>query len=159
MSTTPDQQLIEQDLAAPEFRCGEIEGKWRHVATNWPHVIIAVSAGTRPNGPPEYVFRFDCSGYRQSAPTARPWDSETNTPLPSSRWPTGRSVVPSVFRYEWKGGSCLYLPCDRVAFEGHANWTHEHPNRLWDTSRGIVCYLEQLHDLLNSRDYTGPVSP
>jgi hypothetical protein len=151
----PDELLFEHDLAAAEFRCGEIEGRWHHVATTWPQVVIAVSAASRPNAPFEYGFRFECTGYRQSPPSARPWDLASNAPLALNRWPTGRSIVPSVFRPQWKDGSCLYLPCDRMAIEGHANWNHEHPARLWNPSRGIVCYLEQLHDLLNSNDYTG----
>jgi hypothetical protein len=87
--------------------------------------------------------------------TAQPWDLIANAALPSSQWPTGRAIVPSVFRPQWKNGSCLYLPCDRMSIEGHGNWHNEHPARLWNPSRGIVCYLEQLHDLLNSNDYTG----
>lgn len=151
----PDQRLLQQDLAAGAFRCGEVEGRWRQVATTWPHVIIAIAAAERAGAPPEYVLRFDCSGFPQSPPTAQPWCLDANKPLPAARWPTGRSIVPSVFRPEWKGGTCLYLPCDRVSIEGHANWMHEHPSRLWQPARGIVCYLEQIYDLLNQGDYTG----
>lgn len=151
----PDRRLVEDDLAAPEFRCGEIEGRWRYVATAWPHVVITVAAAPRPAAPPEYGFRFECTGYRQSAPTAQPWDVSANAALAPNRWPTGRSILPSIFRPQWKDGTCLYLPCDRLSIEGHGNWQHEHPGRMWNPARGIVCYLEQLHDLLNSNDYTG----
>lgn len=154
-TTPPDLLLLEGDLAASEFRCGEIEGRWRHISTIWPYSVIAVTAASRPNASPEYGFRFECTGYRQVPPTAQPWDLALNAALAVGRWPTGRSIVPSVFRPQWKNGTCLYLPCDRMAIEGHANWQHEHPGRLWNPSRGIVCYLEQLHDLLNSNDYTG----
>ena len=155
----PDQLLLERDLTAPEFQCGEIEGRWRHVTTAWPHVVIAVSAALRPSAPTEHGFRFECTGYRQSPPTCQPWDLAANAPLPFNRWPTGRSIVPSVFRTSWKDGKCLYLPCDRMSIEGHVNWHHEHPSRLWNPSRGIVCYLEQLYDLLTQNDYTGVCSP
>ena len=151
----PDQMLLEADLAAPEFRRCQIEGKWRHVATNWPHVLLAVSADDPTYAPAEYTFRFECSGYRQTPVTAQPWDLAGNVPLPPPRWPAGRSIVPSVFRPDWKGGQCLYLPCDRISIDGHQNWLHEHPNRLWQPSRGIICYLEQIHDLINQSDYTG----
>lgn len=151
----PDRALLERDLAAVEFRCGEFDGRWRHVATAWPHIVIAVSTAPRPNSPAEYGFRFECTGYPQSPVTAQPWDLAANAPLATSRWPTGRAIVPSVFRKEWKEGRCLYLPCDRMSIEGHANWHQEHPSRLWNPARGIVCYLEQLHDLLSSNDYTG----
>lgn len=151
----PDRALLERDLLAAEFRCGEIEGRWRHVETSWPHVVIAVSAAPRTNAPAEYGFRFECSGYRQVAVTGGPWDLAVRAQLAPQRWPTGRSILPSIFRPEWKNGECLYLPCDRRSMEGHGNWSAVHPARLWDPRRGIQCYLEQLHDLLNSSDYTG----
>ena len=151
----PDRMLLESDLAAPSFRCGEIEGKWRHVATAWPHALFAVQAAERPNAPAEYGFRFECTGYRQTPPTAQPWDLQANTPLPPPRWPAGRAWVPAVFRTDWHGGQCLYLPCDRIAIEGHQNWPQQYPNRLWQPLRGIICYLEQIHDLLNQSDYSG----
>lgn len=151
----PDRLLLEQDLAAPEFRCGELEGRWRQVATAWPHTIIAVSAAERPNAPREYGFRFECTGYRQTPATAQPWDWVAGSALPFNRWPTGRSILPSIFRPEWKGGQCLYLPCDRLSIEGHDRWFDEHPSRLWQPQRGIICYLEQLYDLLHQSDYSG----
>ena len=67
----PDRAMLEQDLAAPEFRCGEIDGRWRKVLISWPHVVLAVSAPLRPNSPAEYGFRFECSGYRHR-PANRP---------------------------------------------------------------------------------------
>jgi hypothetical protein len=154
----PDRVLFEQDLAAPEFRCGEIEGRWRHLATRWPHAIFAVPAPERPNAPREFGFRFECSGYRQNPTTAQPWDLDADGPLPPNRWPTGRSMVPSVFRPGWKNGQCLYLPCDRLSIDGHTDWHHQHPSRLWQPARGIICYLEQLYELLNQSDYTGVCS-
>lgn len=153
----PDQLLLDRDLSAAEFRCGEMEGRWRHISTPWPHALIAVAAKRLPGGPAEYAFRFECTGYRQSAPTAQPWSIATNLALDFKDWPTGKSIVPSVFRPQWKEGRCLYLPCDRMSIEGHANWSHEHPGRLWNPTRGIICYLEQIHDLLNSSDYTGVI--
>jgi hypothetical protein len=151
----PDRVLLELDMAAPEFRCGEIEGRWRHVATDWPHVVIAVAAPPRPGAPEEYGFRFNCSGYRRIPATAQPWDIKANQPLSPARWPTGPRMVSAVFRPDWKQGQCLYLPCDRMSIEGHDNWRNEHPSRLWLPDRGIICYLEQLHGLFFESDYSG----
>lgn len=151
----PDRLLLEKDLAAPEFRCGEFEGRWRLIGIEWPHVLVAVSAAERPGAPAEYGFRFECSGYRQTPATGRPWDMASDTPLPFARWPTGKHILPSVFRPDWKDGTALYLPCDWHAIEGHDGWVHQHPSRLWQPSRGILCYLEQVYDLLNQSDYTG----
>lgn len=155
VQTPPGLLLLQADLAAPAFRCGEIEGRWRLISFTWPYVVIAVSAPVRPSAPTEYTFRFECTGYRQRAATAMPWDSVANAPLPFARWPTGGPVVASVFRPQFKNGHCLYLPCDRMAFEGHTNWPSEHPSRLWQPTRGIICYLEQLHDLFHQSGYSG----
>lgn len=158
-ASSPAQQLLEQDLAKPDIRCGEGEGRWRHIATCWPHVVFAVAAPLRPASPTEFGFRFECSGYRQIAVIGQPWDLSADAPLPRVQWPTGRSIVSSVFRPDWKQGHCLYIPCDRMSIEGHPNWLSEHPARLWQPARGIICYLEQIHELFNQSDYSGVVGP
>jgi hypothetical protein len=152
---SPGEALLRQDLAAPDFRCGEIDGRWRHVSTNWPFAIIAVSAPERPRSPLEYGFRFECTGYRQSPVTAQPWDLLNNRPLAPALWPMGPVMVSAVFRPEWKGGNCLYLPCDRMSIEGHDNWRTVYPSRLWQSDRGIICYLEQIYELFHQSDYSG----
>jgi hypothetical protein len=154
---SPAQQLLVRDLAAADIRCGEIEGRWRRVAFQWPHVIFAFSAPPRPNAPLEFGLRFECSGYRQTPVTGQPWEFDTNGPLPKAKWPTGQKIVSSIFRPDWKEGHCLYLPCDRMSIEGHPNWINEHPARLWQPDRGIICYLEQIYDLFNQSDYAGVV--
>ncbi len=155
LTSPPDQLMLEQDLAAPEFRCGQFENRWRHIATQWPHVLIAISAAERPNSQAEYVFRFECSGYRNTAVTAQLWDVDQNARLPFNRWPTGDAIFTSIFRFDWRDGICPYLPCDRIAFEGHTSWPVQYPSRLWQPSTGIICYLEQLYDLFNQSGYSG----
>lgn len=155
---SPDQMLLERDLAAPEFRSGQFDGNWRLVTQAWPHVVITVSAAPRPGAPTEFGFRFECCGYPQQAVTAQPWNLDTNAALAAHLWPRGKMILPSVFRPEWQGGTCLYLPCDRISMNGHEVWQSQHPNRLWQPNRGIICYLEQVHDLLNQDDYTGAAS-
>lgn len=156
--TSPAQALLELDLTAINMRLAEGEGKWRRVAVAWPHVVFAVSAPARPNAPTEFGFRFECTGYRQVPATAQPWDLTTNAALAPHLWPTGKSIIPSIFRPGWKQGHCLYLPCDRMSIEGHPNWQTEHPSRLWQPARGIICYLEQLYELFHQSDYTGLAS-
>jgi hypothetical protein len=155
MSTAPDLAMLIQDLAAPDIRCGELQGMWRHVATAWPHVIMALTAPGRSNAPTEYGFRFECTGYRQNPATAQPWSLTAQAALPASDWPVGGPIFSSVFRPGWKQGHCLYLPCDRLSIEGHDNWRNEHPSRLWQPGRGLICYLEQLYDLFHQSDYSG----
>jgi hypothetical protein len=151
----PDERALRADLAAGAFQLGMHLGHWRLGTIDWPLVHFAISAAPRDGSPDEFWFRFDCTGYSLDAPTARPWDNEANQPLPFNRWPGGASRVPAVFRPGWKDGTCLYLPCDRVSAAGHNNWPAEHPSLQWTSSRGIVLYLNALHSLLNSSDYTG----
>lgn len=158
-SVKPDESVLRGHIAAGPFQSGVDRGWWRLVAIDWPYVIIAVSATPREKCPSEYSFRFECSNYPQDAVTAQPWDMDRNTPLDGSKWPTGRSRIPPAFNPGWKGGQCLYLPCDRLAIEGHAGWVNQHPNMIWKAnSSDITLYLGILHDLLNSSDYTGPRS-
>jgi len=151
----PDRAALQLHLAAPDFRCGQIEGRWRLSRVEWPYVVIVISAAPRSNAPEEYAFRFRCDGYPITPVTGQPWDEATNQPLASHRWPGGHQVVPSVFRPDWMGGICLYLPADRQSIVGHENWRTEYPYRLWQPARGILCYIEQVHDLLHSTDYMG----
>jgi hypothetical protein len=149
----PDRLMLDQDLVAADFRCGEVEGRWRHVETRWPHVIISVSAPERGQFPGSFAFRFECSGYREKPVTAQPWDAQRNAPLAAAAWPKGGSHFSAVFRPDWKNGQCLYLPCDRLSIEGHDDWRTQYPNRLWKPERGIICYLEQIYDLFHHSDY------
>jgi hypothetical protein len=153
--TPPDQKAFEAHVAKADFRLGVIEGRWKHLATVWPRAVIEVTASARPPAPERFAFLFELTGYPTTAATACPWDAEKNARLAFSSWPSGKLVVPSIFRPTWKGGTCLYWPVDRLSIEGHDHWRHQHPSRLWRPGRGIICYLEQLYDLLHSSDYSG----
>lgn len=155
LAMPPDRLLLEADLGKPAFRAGVLDGRWSVVRVDWPHVVVSVAAPPRPGGPAAFAFRFECTGYPQAPVTGQPWDADAHGPLAPGAWPTGGPVTRSIFRPEWREGRCLYLPCDRLSIEGHPNWIAEHPNRLWDPRRGIVCYLEQIHDLLHQGDYSG----
>jgi hypothetical protein len=148
---SPDERVLRLHLESGRFRSGVAVGRWRLVSIDWPYVTIAVTARDGI----EYGFRFHCADYPRTAVTAQPWDIERNTPLPGEKWPTGRSRVPLAFNPNWKGGTCLYLPCDRQSIEGHDKWRHEHPALLWDPDKGLCKYLLIIHELLNSSDYGG----
>ena len=145
----PDEKALRGDLESGRFLAGEARMRWRLVSVDWPSAQIAVAS---PDGH-EYVLHFDCSGYPQSPPTARLWDSSTNAPLDVAFWPKGGGRIAAVFRSDWKSGVALYLPCDRTAIEGHDNWRAEHPSKIWSPSKGITQYVEIVHELLQSRDY------
>ncbi|HEX2909857.1 MAG TPA: hypothetical protein VH186_03545 [Chloroflexia bacterium] len=151
----PDERVFRADLDKGPFLSGADRGRWRLISVEWPVVIIAVSASERPDAPGEYAFRLDCAGYPQVGPTAQLWDAEQNGPLPPAKWPGGKFRVPAAFRTDWQGGTCLYLPCDRISINGHDNWRHQHPEMIWSPDKDITLYLRTIYDLLNSSDYTG----
>ena len=149
----PDQRAFEADVAKAAFRLGVVEGRWGLIETAWPYAFTAVTAWDGC----EYVLRLNCAGYPQVPPTGGPWDVIRNEVLAFDRWPRGRGGrVSAVFRTDWKGGTALYLPCDRESIAGHENWRHEMPSKVWRPAGGIVQYLEVVHALLQCGDYTPP---
>lgn len=151
----PDEQAFLDEVTEGGFQLAVHLGRWRIVRIAWPIVVVEITAAPRDGAPNAYAFRFDCAGYPQDPPTARPWLPATGTALPFDQWPTGALRVSAVFRPDWEHGSCLYAPCDRVTIAGHANWRQEHPAYIWRPERGLQQYLEFLHELLNSVDYKG----
>jgi hypothetical protein len=147
--------VLRAHLDAGPFQSGVDRGRWRLVALIWPHVVIAVSAAERPGAPADYAFRFECTGYPKAPPTAQPWDAASGAALAHDRWPTGRHRVPAAFNPSWKSGVALYLPCDRLAIEGHDPWLTQHPALIWSPQGDITQYLRVIYELLNSSDYSG----
>ncbi len=153
--SAPDERAFTADVAKAAFRLAEAEGRWRLLQIEWPFVQIKV----RAKDAQEYVLRFNCQGYPQTPPTAGPWDPDRKTILAFEKWPRGQGGrVTAVFRPEWKNGSALYLPCDRESIAGHENWRTEMPSKIWRPADGIIQYLELVHELLHSKDYTPTIS-
>jgi hypothetical protein len=149
----PDEKALRADVTKPAFRAGVADQRWRLIDIAWPHVFIGVTAKDGR----EYVLRFDCTGFPASPPTAGPWDIERNAVLAPDLWPQSRGGrLGAVFNPRWKGGTALYLPCDREAIAGHDQWRTLMPSKLWRPSAGLVQYLELVHELLHCRDYTAP---
>ena len=150
---SPDQRAFEADVGSAAFRLGEAEGRWRLTKTTWPHAFIAV----RAKDDLEYVLRLNCTDYPVTPPTGGPWALTENAVLAADRWPPGRGGrMSAVFRSGWKGGTALYLPCDRESIAAHDNWRQEMPAEVWRPADGIVQYLEIVHELLHCRDYAPP---
>lgn len=153
-----DEQVFRAHLSDGPFQSGVELNKWQLISIEWPYVVISVSTKPHPEWPKAYGFRFECTNYPDSGVTARPWDLERNAPLEPNQWPGGRNRVPCVFRPDWQGGQCLYIPCDRISINGHTDWPAKHPHLIWKATSDITLYLEAIHELLNSSDYTGPRS-
>ena len=150
MCAGPDQRAFEADVAKAAFRLGQADGRWQLLSVKWPFAYLSITAkdGT------EFPFRLECTDYPRSEPTGGPWDMQQDIVLPADQWPQGNGGrVSAVFRLDWEGGRALYLPCDRVSIRGHLNWLTELPAMIWRPADGIVQYLEQVHELLNSKDF------
>jgi hypothetical protein len=149
-----EERALREHLERPDFLLGAIKGQWRLIRIAWPKAYIAVTArdGT------EWGFAFQLDGYPSSLPNAAPCDLQTGAPLAAQKWPRGSGRVGAAFNPAWNAGA-LYLPCDRLALPGHHQWVTEHPALLWKPARGIVHYLEIIHDLLSSYAYQPPVRP
>lgn len=151
----PDQLTFEADLEGGAFLSGVDRGRWRLVSVDWPNAVIAVSAAQRDEAPVEYYFRFNLLNYRADPPTAQPWDVERNQDLSFDRWPSGGPRLKAAFNPGWQGGAAIYIPCDRLAIAGHDQWPRLYPHMIWSPLRDITQYLQIVHELLNSTDYTG----
>lgn len=147
--------VLRAHLEGGSFLSGVDRDRWRLVALTWPYLIVAVTAAERPGAPNEFAFRFECTGYPQAPPTARPWNEGTDTALEARCWPKGESRVALAFNPEWNGGCALYLPCDRLAIEGHEPWRLQHPCLLWSPRGDITQYLRVIYELLHSSNYAG----
>lgn len=151
----PSQRAYEEDLAGGAFQRGVAFGKWRVISGDWPNPLIAVSAGDRPDSPTEFVLRFDLTDYPERAPTAQMWDVEKGGLLAHGMRPRGTENIQKAFRVDWQ--PALYIPCDRVALESHAQWRDK--QGAWKPGHDLTHYLRFVHDLLNSAGYQGAARP
>lgn len=147
----PDEVALRRDFESGRFLLGVASGRWRLLWVRFPYALIAVRAADGE----EFALRFECANYPATPPTAGLWDADRDQPLDPRHWPKGSSRIPLAFNPGWKGGTCLYLPCDRQSIEGHDAWRTQHPALLWEPYKGISKYLGIVHQLLNSGEYGG----
>ena len=149
-----DERAFREHAERPDLLLGVAKRQWRLHRLAWPHAEIAVTArdGT------EWGFRFLLDGYPARLPNARPCDLATSATLAGQHWPQGTGRFRAVFNPAWNQAA-LYLPCDRFALPGHNHWVAQHPELLWPPARGIIHYLEIIHELLASFAYSPPVRP
>lgn len=149
-----DERTFRLHTERPDFLVGQKKGYWRLIAVTWPQALIGVTArdGT------EWVFRFLLDGYPGQLPNACPWDEPNAKPLDAQLWPKSGGRFAAAFNPGWNA-QALYLPCDRAALPGHEHWLVQHPEKKWPPARGIIHYLEIIHDLLASFEHHPVVQP
>lgn len=153
----PDLLQFKQHVSEAGFQIGVDSQMWGihnedPEYPTWPFVTIWVKAALKDNYPDKYYFRFDLSGYPSQAPTACPWDADSNIRLVNEKWPKGSKFVSNTFNPGWNPNA-LYAPCDRLAMPGHEGWQAVFPELWWQSHFKIQVYLHFLHRLLNSSDY------
>jgi len=153
----PDQSLFLSHLEGAPYKSGVDAGKWGLSGVPaeiiWPNPIfwIAADSSIVPNG--KIYLRFTVDGYPTLAPSACPWDIETNTRLANHLYPRISGKFSLVFRTDWSGGNALYAPCDRGAMSGHEPWKQQYPYWWWLPHFTIVKYLAFVHLVLNPKRY------
>ncbi|MBF8184930.1 hypothetical protein ITP53_04080 [Nonomuraea sp. K274] len=137
----PSSQRLDLDLASNEFENGVDAGLWRLVTLDWPHLLVAITAGDGH----ALGMKILVDGYPRLPPSGQPWDLEQGAPLPVEQWPTGGTAA-QIFRTDWSVGNqnAPYMACDRQGLATHTNWAAEHPSRAWNPSRTITFYLQQI---------------
>ncbi len=140
--------LFQNHTKIPEFLSGEIEGRWGinnlEIGPLWPISIFWVQSSTEN----KYYFKFDFSNYPKIAPTSVIWDVDNKCPLDPSKRPKNTKRAIQAFKV-W-GKECCYLPCDRLAIQGHGNWSQLHPNLIWNPNTDtFLKYLNELYQILN----------
>jgi hypothetical protein len=150
----PDQRAFNLDANKPTFLAGVHRGDWRIEEIAWPTVDISIAAAPRPGAPTRFWFRCDFRNYPADAPTATPWDPDTNNKLATGKRPKG-DHVDMVFRSDWEEGRALYAAYDRVALTGHANWRTEYPRTAWNGTQDLAWWAMRIWELVNDDDYLG----
>lgn len=150
----PDEKAFRANTSTGRFSAGVDANEWRLVSIDWPHATIAIAAVPREGAPSEYCFRFELSGYPNTAATAQVWNADEGRIATADERPKV-AYSPSPFRCDWLDGTALYIPCDRLAVQGHSDWPAQHAGELWDPAKGISQYLLYVHRLLHDDAYAG----
>ena len=145
----PDSNALRRFFDGTRFRSGGCRGRWKLHSLNFPYAVVEIRC---PDGR-WLALRFECTGYPNALPTAMPWHIPTDSALAHRLWPRGATRISAVFRPDWKNGTALYIPCDRVSIDGHGQWAQDHPEMMWDPVRGLLVYLEAVQATLNSSDF------
>jgi hypothetical protein len=150
----PDRRAFNRDASQPSFLAGVQRGDWTIEMVAWPTVEISISASPRPGAPARYWLHCNLTNFPADAPTATPWDPDTNEKLAADKRPKGDDVG-MVFRADWEDGRALYVAYDRVALTGHANWITECPRTAWNGTQDLTWWVMRIWELLNDDDYLG----
>lgn len=149
----PDERLFRAHLEEAPFLSGADIGKWalhgepKDIA--WPNATLWVAADSQVYAPAKVYLRFDLTEYPTTAPTACPWNIQTNARLEDAAWPKLTGKFMRVFRHDWHIKNALYAPCDRLAMKDHETWKQQFPAWWWQPDFTIVKYLGFVHLCLN----------
>jgi hypothetical protein len=147
----PDEEALRTDLQLPGFRIGVRRKRWALMGLRFPYALFFVAAAQVSSGPPGFLLRSECTGYRAVAPTSQLWHGSTDSPLAAFLRPQTLQGVMEPFK-DW--GQCLYHPIDRKACN-HNEWHRTFPDQIWTPNKEITFLLETVYDLLHATEYMG----
>lgn len=157
-----DKKQFTQDIQSYLFTDAIAEGRWdivnrETIGQDWPIVYFWVECPKAPNDEKKFFFKFNLEDYPNQAPEICIWDMKTNTQLANTERPRGTGDVTMTFRCDWKNGTNLYTPYERVALREHLpNWPNEYPLLSWKSGKdSILKPLEHMHSLLTGGHYNG----
>ena len=154
MTRGPDRARIEEDLAAPAFRAGEVSRRWRVMARAFPILLVEVRATEPDSTSAWYRFRIEVDGYPGKPPGVRIWDTSADRPLRPDLRPKGCSRVCMTFQ-NWQGDT-VYRPWERLAAD-HNNFRLDFPQLAWHPGRTLAFVLEDINGILNLNSRAGRV--
>jgi hypothetical protein len=141
---SPELSLFRAHLEEAHFMAGVDAGRWTLLKgedlSQWPHCRLELRCDPKFSAEGRVVLRFNLDGYPANAPTAQPWDADSNLPLAHARWPNGSGHINSIFKPGWNPAA-LYMPCDRLAMPGHEGWKDTYPQWWWTPKHTITTYL------------------
>ncbi len=145
----PSRDLFLHHTNQSNYLSGEIEERWGLLTpideVTWPICYIWV----KDKEETKFTFKFDLTSYPRQAPTSVMWDAEKNTILPLNLRPQHNKRCIQIFK-DW-GKQCNYLPCDRLAIQGHHGWNTTHSSLIWNPNEDTIYkYLNELYETLNA---------
>lgn len=149
-----DEQALQRDLAGLPFSIGERRGKWALLGCRFPYVLFFIAAAPRNGGPPGFLLRSECTGYRAAAPTSQLWHGGADQALPQANRPKKAAGVITAFQ-DW-ASPCLYHPIDRLA---RPHWPNQYADMAWSPDKEITFLLETVYGLVQSAEYVGADLP
>ena len=154
MTLPLDQQAFEAHLQDAGYIIGVNKKKWKLAKKLWPDSIFEVKAKCGK----WWAISINFNGYPEEAPKGMFWSIAENRPLENST--ETPNAIPineddDVYLSFSTQSHGIYAPFDRLR-KSNTGYNDTHLYQCWQPSKKINFYLENIYELLNSRNYRPP---